>query len=139
MPGFTVLDTIDEGDLAILEKGLRDNAVAHDARPYTERLLSITHRDENGKLLAGLTGKTFWNWLYIDVLWVASELRGQGVGSALVEAAEAEARRRGCHAAYLWTESFEDADFYPRLGYKPFVVKEDFPTGHKRIGLMKKL
>jgi hypothetical protein len=46
---------------------------------------------------------------------------------------------RDCHSSYLWTESFEGPDFYPKLGYQKFAVKEDFPLGHRRTGFMKRL
>ncbi|MDE1900435.1 MAG: GNAT family N-acetyltransferase [Alphaproteobacteria bacterium] len=139
MADFIVTDFIDQADLDILEKGLKDNAVAKSAPPYVARPLAIMRRDGGGAVVAGLTGKTFWDWLYIDILWVAPALRGQGMGRGLVLAAEAEAVERGCHSSYLWTESFEGPDFYPKLGYQSFVVKPDFPRGHQRIGLMKKL
>jgi GNAT superfamily N-acetyltransferase len=139
MNEFELADSIDPTDLAILEKGLTDNAVALNAPPYAERALSILKRDANGAIIAGLTGKTFWNWLYIDILWVVPALRKQGIARALVSAAEAEAVKRGCHSSYLWTESFEGPEFYPRLGYRQFVVKEDFPIGYQRIGFMKRL
>jgi len=122
-----------------LGEGLIANAIAKNATPYSETPLQIVHRDERGRIVAGLTGKTFWNWLYIDMLWVDAALRGQGVGAALVAAAEKEAVKRGCHSAYLWTESFEGPDFYSKLGYKEFVTKTDFPNGFSRIGYMKRL
>ena len=51
--------------------------------------------------------------------------------------AENEALKRGCHSAYLWTQSWEGPDFYPKLGYKKFVVNEEVPRGHQRTGFMK--
>jgi hypothetical protein len=35
-------------------------------------------RDEHGTLVGGLTGRLRWGWLYIEALWVADHLRGQG-------------------------------------------------------------
>lgn len=122
-----------------LEAGLIANAIDKNAPPYQETHLSITHCNAAGRIVAGVTGKTFWNWLYLDMLWVDKDLRGEGLGSALVQAAEKEALLRGCHSAYLWTQDFEGADFYPRLGYKEFVVKADFPVGHTRTGFMKRI
>ncbi len=136
---FEVSDTISRDDEVALEQGLTTHALAEKSPPYQEKALSILRRDEQGKIVAGLTGKTFWNWLYVDILWVDEALRGQGIGSALMSAAEVEAQKRACHSAYVWTESFQGQDFYPKLGYKKFVRMEDFPIGHQRIGFMKKL
>jgi GNAT superfamily N-acetyltransferase len=54
----------------------------------------------------------------LAVLVVDESRRGQGIGRALVEAAELEARSRGCELLYLTTsERREDAHaFYERIG-----------------------
>jgi GNAT superfamily N-acetyltransferase len=62
--------------------------------------------------MGGLHGHTGLGWLYIDVLWVAEEIRVKGFGTQLVEAAETEAVKRGCHSAYLYTYSFQQPKFY---------------------------
>ncbi|MFA6280130.1 MAG: GNAT family N-acetyltransferase [Bdellovibrionales bacterium] len=134
-----ISDTITpEVDDALL-RGLTANALAQNAPPYKKTELSIVRRDEAGAVVAGLTGKTVWGWLYTDSLWVDESLRGQGVGSALIKAAEEEALKRGCHSAYVWTESFEARGFYPKCGYTEYAVMDDFPMGHQKIGLRKGL
>lgn len=66
-------------------------------------------------------------------------MRGQGYGTKLMAAAEAEARRRGCRDAYLDTFSFQARPFYERCGYEVFGTLEDFPTGHQRFVMRKSL
>ena len=56
--------------------------------------------DEGGQKLAGLTGETFGNWLCIQYFFVSEQFRGHKIGSRLLEAAEAEARKRGCKYAF---------------------------------------
>ena len=136
---FEVSDTVSRDVQAALENGLTAHAVALSVPPYEEKMISIVRKDDQGKIVAGLFGKIFWNWFYTDTLWVDEALRGQGVGSALMKAAEDEAKKRGCVGAYVWTESFQGQSFYPKLGYKEFVVMDDFPIGHQRIGFMKRL
>ena len=52
--------------------------------------------------------------------------------------AEMRALERGCHSAWVDTFSFQAPGFYPRLGYEVFG-ELDYPPGHKRIFLQKRL
>ena len=103
------------------------------------RPLVLEANDESGQWLGGLEGETFWEWLYIDLLFVKDAGRHLGLGRALVAQAEAEARRRGCHSVYLSTFSFQAPAFYKKLGYKPMGRLENFPKGHSRQWFYKKL
>jgi ribosomal protein S18 acetylase RimI-like enzyme len=96
-------------------------------------------RDGEGMMLGGLLGHTSGGWLSIDVLWLPDELRGQGIGAQLVADAEVEARRRGCVGAYVNTGSFQAPGFYERLGFEVCGVIEDYPRGHRRLTLSKRL
>jgi GNAT superfamily N-acetyltransferase len=106
--------------------------------PEGARRLVLTVRGAGGEMLGGLHGVTRWNWLFVDHLWLADELRGQGMGTELIRRAEAEAVRRGCRHAYLDTFSFQARGFYERLGYELFGTLEDFPPGHARYFLRKR-
>jgi GNAT superfamily N-acetyltransferase len=103
--------------------------------PEGARRLVMTVRGPGGELLGGLHGHTRWNWLFVDHLWLADELRGRGMGSELLRRAEAEGVRRGCRHAYLDTFSFQTRGFYERLGYEVFGTLDDFPPGHARYFL----
>lgn len=95
--------------------------------------------DANGTKLAGLTGSTTGNWLRIDMLWVSESLRGEGVGSQLIQAAEAEARQRGCLYAQVDTASFQARPFYEKLGYTLRFSLDHYPRHHQRHYLSKTL
>ena len=58
--------------------------------------IGVFLEDEADRKLAGLTGETFGNWLCIQFLFVSVQLRGQGIGGKLLQAAAEEARKRGC-------------------------------------------
>lgn len=64
--------------------------------PVESGPLNIYVEDENGQLMAGLVAETFGNWLEIEYLFVKEELRGQGIGSQLLQRAESEAKKRNC-------------------------------------------
>ena len=101
--------------------------------------LALFLHDERGAVVAGLTGATYWGWLYVGRLWVEERLRGQGYGSRLLAEAEGEALRRGCHHAYLDTEDFNALSFYQKRDYTVYGVLDDMPLGHRRSSLQKKL
>ena len=62
-----------------------------------------------------------------------------GDGRRLLAVAEDEARRRGAKNAFLDTFSFQAPDFYRQHGYQVFGELPDFPPGHTRAFLTKKL
>lgn len=94
---------------------------------------------EQFEILGGLWGSTNWGYLNVNLLAVKESLRGQGYGTKLMQRAEDLSRQRGCHSAFLNTFSFQAPDFYERLGYRVFGQLPDFPPGHKRIFMSKKL
>ena len=58
--------------------------------------IGVFLEDEADRKLAGLTGETFGNWLCLQFLFVSEQLRSQRIGGKLLQAAEEEARKRGC-------------------------------------------
>jgi GNAT superfamily N-acetyltransferase len=103
-----------------------------------QRLCFVLHTPDQ-EIVGGVIAEVYWDWLYIDLLWVKDELRGRGYGHRLLTRTEAEARQRGAKNAYLDTFSFQAPDFYKRHGYQVFGQLEDFPPGHQRYFLMKQL
>ncbi len=75
----------------------------------------------------------------MDALWVADVVRGQGHGGRLLAAAEAYALERGCIGVFLDTFSFQARPFYERNGYGVFATLADYPPGHERCFLRKRL
>ena len=94
---------------------------------------------EGGALVAGLAGYTAWGWLYVQWLWVGQTQRGQGLAGRMLAAAEAEARVRGCHGAYIDTFNPQALRAYQKAGYAVFGTLENFPTGRNRSFLAKHL
>ena len=101
--------------------------------------LTFLLRDSDGEVVGGLLGEIYWGWLHIDVLWVHERFRNGGMGRELMQAAEQEAVRQGCTAAFLDTFSFQALPFYLGLGYEIFGELNDFPPGHGRYFLKKAL
>ncbi len=101
--------------------------------------LALTLFAPDGTFAGGLTGHISYGWLFVDLLWVADHVRSQGHGLNLMLGAEAEARLHGCRDAWLDTFSFQARDFYEKLGYVVFGELEDYPPGHRRFFMRKRL
>ncbi|MCS6890555.1 MAG: GNAT family N-acetyltransferase [Rhodovarius sp.] len=107
--------------------------------PYDREPVTVLARNAEGEVRGGLLGLTYWNWLFIDWLWLHREERGRGVGSALLARAEEIARRRGCTHAYTDTFSFQAPQFWVRNGWTEAGRLEGMPPGHARIWFQKRL
>jgi ribosomal protein S18 acetylase RimI-like enzyme len=106
--------------------------------PQWEPLTLAAHRAD-GTLAGGLVGEFGWQWLHVDLLWVAEDERGRGLGSRLLALAEDEARRRACIGIYLDSFDFQAPAFYRRRGYEIFGVLEDYPPGSGQTYFSKRL
>jgi GNAT superfamily N-acetyltransferase len=103
------------------------------------KALAVLVRDEDGAVIAGISGYTAWGWLYVQWLWVDDRLRGQRMAGKMLDAAEREALARGCHGALIDTFNPKALKAYERRGYRPFGTLADFPVGRSRVFLQKKL
>jgi GNAT superfamily N-acetyltransferase len=101
--------------------------------------LCFVLKDSSEEVVAGVIAEVYWDWLYIDLLWVKEELRTQGYGKSLMSRTEEEARKLGAKNAYLDTFSFQAPGFYENLGYKSFGELPDFPEGQQRFFMKKQL
>lgn len=101
--------------------------------------LAVLLKDDAGQTVGGLWGIAVLGWLYIDMLYVPDSLRGQNLGTGLMEAAEAHAREAKLAGIWLDTFSFQARPFYEKLGYGVFGTIENFPVGGARHFLCKHL
>ena len=141
MEGISIRASDDACEKGVIERAVtslrthaeRSNGVAADDRPFSV----LAFMEE--RLVGGLIGKVFWNWLYADLVWVEEEFRGRGIGSSVMRAGEDRARNMKLTGIYLWTETWQAPVFYEKLGYIQFVEFKDFPPGHDRLGFRKYL
>lgn len=126
-------------DMNAITLGLLSFNSLHTGGSGPPQYLVITVRDITQAIVGGLVGVIYLGWLHIHALWMQEELRGQGYGNSLLEAAEQEATRRGCFNACLETFSFQALPFYEKRGYLIFGELPDFPPGGKKYFLRKTL
>lgn len=117
-------------------------------RPPAPMLLDIAQEIESGRVwlaevggtLAGVIVqyRTEHGW-YIDTVASSPELRGTGVGRALLQFAEGEAGRRDCRQVYLCTNSrmVENQALYTRIGYTEYERQNVGP--YERVFYRKRL
>ncbi len=99
----------------------------------------VVARDSGSALIGGIYGEIYWGWLNISALWVTPNVRRRDLGTRLLSRAEAEAVVKGCHGVYLDTFTFQSVGLYTRAGYEIFGTLEQFPNGHSRHFLRKRL
>lgn len=97
----------------------------------------ISARAADGTLKGGLHGWVWAGAASVLGLWVASAWRGKGLGSRLLAAAEAHARRHGSSQMLLTTYSFQARGFYERQGYAMVAEVENHPPGHSLYTMRK--
>ncbi|MGW1511211.1 GNAT family N-acetyltransferase [Streptomyces sp. NPDC002394] len=100
---------------------------------------SIKVTDEAGELVGGLTARTWGGLCGIELLWVREDSRKDGWGSRILQAAEAEARRRGCDRLSTSTFTFQAPGFYQRHGFVETGRTPGVPGGHADVHLFKSL
>lgn len=125
-------------DMDFLEERLYDYNVEQteldDGKTY-----AFFVRDDHEEIRAGVAGWMWGSSCYIRSLWVHKELRGQRVGTQLLQSVEREARARGCQQIVLESFSFQAPDFYQKLGFETFAILDDHPRGHQHHYLCKRL
>lgn len=94
-------------------------------------------RDRHGRLVAGIRSYVFVYWLQTDVLWVAEDQRGKGLGARLLGMAEAQGKALGARNAKLETFEWQARDFYLKQGYGEYARIDDYIQG-QYLALMRK-
>ena len=91
-----------------------------------------------GATIGGLWGRSAYEWLFVELLFVPEHLRGSGVGNSLMRQAEKIAQQRGCTGVWLDTFAFQALEFYKKLGYTVFGELKDHPLGISQYWLQKR-
>jgi len=92
-----------------------------------EDITFTARRDDN--LLGAVHGKTFWGALHIKYLYVAPDVRGKGIGKALMNRVFEKGIKMGCRFAFVETMNFQAVDFYKFLGFEEDFVRTGYDKG----------
>lgn len=101
--------------------------------------VAVFIKDEQNRILAGVSGLHRWGWAHIDVLWVDPEVRGMGFGTMLLELVEDKFREDGCAMVDLHTFGFQAPGFYEKMGYQKTFQQQIGNEGAWQIFYRKEL
>ena len=130
------------GDCQELEALLSDRIYEFNSKVtgyFDGESFGAVQQDDSGTVVGGIYGYTWGGCCYVSYLWVAEGHRGKGVGSALLQAAETNAKDKGCTVAIVSSHSFQAPGFYTRLGYREQASIKDHPVGHSSVFFAKRL
>lgn len=101
--------------------------------------LSLAVTGEDGRLIGGCDAFRMGELAMLDVLWVAEDHRGAGLGARILRALEARAAQQGARRLELNTFGFQAPGFYEKLGYRRFGAVEPAVGGYGHYFFVKEL
>ena len=132
-----VEDNPDPLDVEFLETQIRREAcVAMGIGDEVELAIFVRNA---GNVVAGISGWTWGDCCELQSLWVEPGLRGRGLATRLIAAAETEAAARGCTQTVHFTYDFQARALYEQNGYELVGRVEDFPSGTDVLWYRKRL
>ncbi len=138
IPSIVTIDEPNDEDRDAVLKALRAYNEAQ-VGPMNNLPVAILLKDEAGNSVGGLWGRTGLEWMFVEYLVVPEACRGQDIGTRLMQQAEQLARARNCTGIWLDTFSFQARGFYEKLGFSSCGEIQDYPAGHSRFFLQKRL
>ena len=120
---------------------LRSKIVEFNAQHFDAQRVPLGYKftDEQGELVAGISGCVFGNWLMISWLWCSDSARGKGLADKLLTALEQAAIELGATTAQLDTLDFQAKPFYEKRGYSVKYQLNNYPRSGTRYFMEKPL
>lgn len=128
-----------DDDVQAILAPLRAYNVSQAGQAGAEKFALLVRDEHSDQVLGGLSGSLFYRWMFIELLAVPEQARGQGLGARLMAMAENLAREKQCVGIWLDTFDFQAPAFYRRLGYSECGQINDYPPGHRRFFFQKRL
>lgn len=112
-----------------IKEGFRDHALETVGQDGAIEQFVFVVRFE-GSPIGALVARTFWGGFHLQVLYLAPEYRGAGLGTFLVEEAFNKGKALGCRFAFVETMSFQAVEFYKSLGFVEEFSRSGYDGGH---------
>ncbi|MGY4319211.1 GNAT family N-acetyltransferase [Bradyrhizobium sp. JR3.5] len=137
MPDIVVTDVIASSIVQAIEGGNEDFTGVITGVGNSRPIAVVLQDPQTQRVLGGAMGLSSVGLLFLDSFFLPRQLRGKGLGNAILKKFEEEGRQRGCRSAFLYTVNFPD--FYARNGWKAFGRTPCDPPGAFRVFMTKNL
>lgn len=124
-------------DLAVVSAGVVEFGRAEAAGGNPKSIACLLR--EGAFIIAGATGRTEFDRLFVSYLWVKEALRGTGIGSAALRRIEEAAYERGARDSLIETLNDEAAALYKRRGYVEIASISRYVGPFTKYVMLKKL
>ncbi len=94
---------------------------------------------DGDNFVGGIYGYIELDYVYVNLLFVNDNYRGNKVATKLMNLIEEEGKKRGIKNIYLGTCDFQAYDLYVKLGYFVSMTIKDFPKGFNEYTFIKEL
>ncbi|MCC8483309.1 MAG: GNAT family N-acetyltransferase [Rickettsia endosymbiont of Labidopullus appendiculatus] len=131
-------NSIDAQYMKIMEDGLNEQAKVKKGLDVIKSF-SFTCFDNDKNFVAGVDGKSFYGCLYVDMLWVSENFRGQSYGTLLMAKVQEVARERNCKFMTVCTTDWQAKPFYEKLGFKLEFIRSGYDKDSEVYYLRKDL
>ncbi|MES2824343.1 MAG: GNAT family N-acetyltransferase [Pseudomonadota bacterium] len=121
-----LIENPSEAEVAVIYEGLRAFNIPH-FPGLIEQSFGLFIRNHKGQIIGGSIGVILLSVMQIKYLWLAEKVRGQGMGTKLIQLLENEARVRGLQSIALETYTFQAPAFYARLGFNEVGKYVNYP------------
>ena len=126
-----------EADLRVVGDGVVRHGRSLAADGHARPIACLLRR--SGEVIAGATGRTEYERLFVQYLWVTSSLRAQGLGSQALTRLEEAAHLEGCRDSLIETLDEQVFRLYERLGYRELAFVKGYVGPFNRHILLKSL
>jgi GNAT superfamily N-acetyltransferase len=125
------------------------NALHHEIREFNRKHLgdyqrkpfSLHQHDADNKIIAGVCGFIIepYHTMRLEFVWVDEAHRKQGLGGALLKAAERFAVDKQCKQIQINTMAFQAPAFYQKMGYEQIGCAPKWFCGQDELFFIKYL
>jgi GNAT superfamily N-acetyltransferase len=124
-------------DISVVAQGMRRHALTEIDGEESPPIACFARVDR--LVVGGIVGRIIRRRMFVDLLWVEENRRGQGLGTSLLQSMERVAGERDCRDMMLETLSGAAARLYEAAGYRLVAQVPDYIPGFAKRVLLKSL